>query len=107
MALPTLPPPGCIWKGLAAAYDLALQVEDEERTQRYETAIWWGIRSLRQLQFRNAADLFYISRPEAVHGGLRTTVYDNVIRVDNVQHGMMALITLLQHPQFLSDCSSV
>lgn len=91
---------GVYLEGLAAAYDLALQVEDEERTQRYETAIWWGIRSLRQLQFRNAADLFYISRPEAVHGGLRTTVYDNVIRVDNVQHGMMALITLLQHPQF-------
>lgn len=91
---------GVYLEGLATAYNLALQVGDEERVQRYEAAIWWGIRSLRQLQFRDAVDLFYISRPEAVHGGLRTTVYDNVIRVDNVQHGMMALLMLVHHPQF-------
>ncbi len=91
---------GVYLEGLAAAYGLALQTADRQRSQAYEAAIWWGIRSLRQLQFRDTVDLFYISRPESVHGGLRTTVYDNVIRVDNVQHGMMALMTLLQHPQF-------
>ena len=91
---------GVYLEGLAAAYDLALQVGNEERSQRYEAAIWWGIRSLRQLQFRDAVDLFYISRREGVHGSLRTTVYDNVIRIDNVQHGLMALMRLLQHPQF-------
>lgn len=91
---------GVYLEGLAVAADLARQVGESDRATQYEAAIWWGIRSLRQLQFRDAADLFYIARPAAVHGGLRTTVYNNVIRVDNVQHGLMALMTLLQSPSF-------
>ncbi len=94
---------GMYLEGLATAYDLADRVGDTARAQRYEQAIWWGIRSLRQLQFRDAVDLFYISQPEAVYGGLRTTVYNNVIRVDNVHHGMMALMTLLNHPKFFQS----
>ena len=48
-----------------------------------------------QLEFRDDVDMFYISRRDKVRGGLRTTVYDNEIRVDNVQHGLMAALEIL------------
>jgi hypothetical protein len=31
-----------------------------------------------------------------VLGGIRTEAYDNTIRVDNVQHGLMALLKILK-----------
>lgn len=91
---------GVYLEGLAAAYRLAGHTHDAVRTQAYEQAIWRGLRSMRQLQFRDAVDLFYISKRAAVQGGIRTTVYDNVIRVDNVQHCLMALLTLITLPAF-------
>lgn len=91
---------GVYLEGLADAYDLAVQVQDQPRICAYETALWRGLRSLRQLQFRDRVDLFYVSKRAAVQGGIRTTVYDNVIRVDNVQHGLMALLKLKQMPAF-------
>ena len=33
---------------------------------------------------------------DRVEGGLRTTVYDNAIRVDNVQHGLLAVMDTLE-----------
>jgi hypothetical protein len=35
--------------------------------------------------------MFYVSKRQKVYGGLRTTEYDNSIRVDNVQHAFMGL----------------
>ena len=49
-----------------------------------------------QLEFGDEVDLYYISKRARVRGGLRTTVYDNEIRVDNVQHGLMALLDILK-----------
>ncbi|MEO0409598.1 MAG: hypothetical protein AAF289_19835, partial [Cyanobacteria bacterium P01_A01_bin.135] len=91
---------GVYLEGLADAYRLAVQVEDAARAQAYKTAIWRGLRSVRQLQFRDVVDLFYVSQRAAVQGAIRTTVYDNVIRVDNVQHCLMALLKLRQLPAF-------
>ncbi|MGJ3245663.1 MAG: aspartyl/asparaginyl beta-hydroxylase domain-containing protein [Elainellaceae cyanobacterium] len=91
---------GVYLEGLADAYGLALQTQDHERAERYEAVIWRGLRSIRQLQFRDAVDLFYVSDRTKVQGGLRTTVYDNVIRVDNVQHCLMALLKLQQWSAF-------
>ncbi|MEO1147895.1 MAG: aspartyl/asparaginyl beta-hydroxylase domain-containing protein [Cyanobacteria bacterium J06638_22] len=91
---------GVYLEGLAEAYQLAVKVEDADRAQPYQQAIWHGFRSVRQLQFRDAVDWFYISKTASVHGGLRTTVYDNVIRVDNVQHCLMALLKLEHLPEF-------
>ena len=48
-----------------------------------------------QLQFRDGVDMYYVARTERVHGGIRTEAYDNAIRVDNVQHGLMALLKIL------------
>ena len=89
---------GVYLEGLVTALGLAIQIGDQDRVKRYHQAIWRGIRSLRQLQFRDPWDFFYISKPALVQGGIRTTVYDNAIRIDNVQHGLMALMSLQQLP---------
>lgn len=91
---------GVYLEGLADAYHLAVQQGDRERSRDYQDAIWRGLRSIRQLQFRDDVDLFYISKRGYAHGGIRTTVYDNIIRVDNVQHCLMALLKLMKRPEF-------
>lgn len=91
---------GVYLEGLIDAYQRIAQTGDIHRADRYQQAIWQGVRSIRQLQFRDDIDLFYVSKPSPVHGGIRTTVYDNVIRVDNVQHGLMALLKLMHLPEF-------
>ncbi len=91
---------GVYLEGLADAYQLAIQVGDRDRARTYQEVIWRGIRSIRQLQFRDEIDLFYISKRSKVHGGIRTTVYDNTIRVDNVQHCLMALLKLQNIAEF-------
>jgi len=52
-----------------------------------------------QLQFADEIDMYYIHQRENVLGGLRTTVYDNSIRIDNVQHGLMALLKIMANPE--------
>ncbi len=91
---------GVYLEGLVDAYQLATQTGDAHRAKNYQQVIWRGLRSVRQLQFRDEIDLFYVSKPSPVQGGIRTTVYDNVIRVDNVQHCLMALLKLMQLPEF-------
>ena len=39
--------------------------------------------------------MFYVSKRDALRGGVRNTVYDNVVRVDNVQHNLMAVFKVL------------
>jgi hypothetical protein len=87
---------GVYMEGLIAAYRLAEAVGDERRADAYRVALVRGLRHLMQLQFVDEVDLFYISRPERVAGGIRTTEYDNRIRVDNVQHGLMAVLDILE-----------
>ena len=94
---------GVYLEGLADAYSLAVETGDIKRATRYQTAIWRGLRSIRQLQFKDKSDLFYISQQSPVYGAVRTTVYNNVIRLDNVQHCLMALMKLVQLPYFLAS----
>ena len=47
---------------------------------------------MRQLQYRDGVEAFYVARRPRVDGGIRTEAYDNEIRVDNVQHGLMGLL---------------
>lgn len=95
---------GVYLEGLADAYQMAISLADAERQERYRLAICRGIRSLSQLVFRDEADLCYIQQRERVRGGVRTTTYDNIIRVDNVQHGLLALLKVLEgfHPADVS-----
>ncbi len=87
---------GVYIEGLIDAYYLAHQVNDMAKKDLFGQAILRGIRSLRQLQFKDAVDMFYVTEGKRVEGGLRTTVYNNEIRVDNVQHGLMGLLKVMQ-----------
>jgi hypothetical protein len=82
-------------EGLADACALAREVGDEERFGRYRTAICRGLRSVAQLTFKDETDMFYASKRNTVRGGVRTTEYNNTIRIDNVQHSLMALHRVL------------
>lgn len=86
---------GVYLEGLVAAYRLAVAVGDDARTDAYRMAIARGLRHLMQLQFADDVDMYYISLRDRVAGGMRTTVYDNRIRVDNVQHGLLAVMDVL------------
>jgi len=91
---------GVYLEGLVVAYRLALGAEDRVRAGRYREALREGIRNLRQLQFVDEVDGFYLQNPHAVRGAVRTEVYDNTVRIDNVQHGLMALLALWDLPGF-------
>lgn len=68
---------------------------DQTRVQRYERTIALALRSLRQLQFRDWRCTWYLVRPEAVLGALRSNVDDNRLRIDNCGHALAALVKLL------------
>ena len=57
-----------------------------------------GLRASMQIQFIDGVDMFYIetAKRDTVYGGLRTTEYDNRIRVDNVQHALMGIQRILR-----------
>jgi hypothetical protein len=78
-------------------YDPDRASGDAARQEAYRRALIRGLRSLTQLTFLDDTDLFYVSKRDAVFGGVRTTVYDNSIRVDNVQHSLMAALEILEH----------
>jgi hypothetical protein len=82
---------GVYLEGLIDAYRLAVASKDEARGKSYRLAILRGLRALMQIQYVDGVDMFYIARRDRVLGGLRTTEYDNRIRVDNVQHSLMGI----------------
>jgi hypothetical protein len=86
---------GVYLEGLIDAFALAREVGDEKRVQKYRRAILLGLRDAMQLEFGDEIDWFYVTKPEHVRGGLRVAVYDNQIRVDNVQHVLMGLQKVL------------
>jgi hypothetical protein len=87
---------GVYLEGLIDAFALAREVGDEKRVQKYRRAILLGLRDAMQLEFGDEIDWFYVAKPEHVRGGLRVAVYDNPIRVDNVQHVLMGLQKVLR-----------
>lgn len=97
---------GVYMEGLAEAWRLAHRLGDTVRAGRYALALRRGLRAIMQLQFRDREiDVFYLSKPAAVMGGLRTEVYNNEIRVDNVQHCLLALLKIAAEPAFpWTDC---
>lgn len=86
---------GVYMEGLIDAFELARTLGDERRRERYRRTISRGIRSLMQLAFRDEGDLFYSIDAGRLKGGVRTTCYNNVIRIDNVQHNLLALLKIL------------
>ena len=86
---------GVYLEGLADACDLARALGDTSRQRAYESAIALGLRSLRQHQFRDWRCTWYLRRPEAVLGALRSNVHDNRVRIDNCGHALAALTKLV------------
>ncbi|GAB5469668.1 MAG: hypothetical protein Kilf2KO_26980 [Rhodospirillales bacterium] len=93
---------GVYIEGLAAAFSVAERLGDRARAARYATAVWRGLRSLRQLQFLDESDCFYVSKRDRVLGGLRSEVYDNTLRIDNTQHALAALLAVARQPALLA-----
>ena len=91
---------GAYLEGLADAAALARALGDQRRASGYERAVQRGLRSLRQLQFRDERDAFYVSRKKRVLGALRTEAYDNAIRVDSAAHALAAAIKVLRPMEF-------
>lgn len=87
---------GVYLEGLIDAWQLARDVGNADRKEYYRVAMVRGIRSMMQLQFVDDVDMYYVAKRELVEGGIRTTVFDNAIRCDNVQHPMMGIIKILR-----------
>jgi hypothetical protein len=85
---------GVYLEGLADAMHLARQVGDMRRVEKYELAIRRGIRNLLQLQFFSGLEFARYSESARLRLGIRTNEYCSVVRVDNVQHSLMALLGL-------------
>lgn len=85
---------GAYLEGLADAVKVARAVGDERRAAVYERAVGRGLRSLRQLQFRDDRDAFYVSRKDRVMGALRTEAYDNTVRIDSAAHALVAAVKI-------------
>lgn len=98
--LPNAAATGSYLQSLVNAYRLAVQNDETERARAYKLAIWRGLRSIRQLQFKDDVDMFYIRERAKVEGAVRRTVYDNTIRLDNVQQSLMAILKLCHLPEF-------
>ena len=86
---------GVYMEGLIEAWSLAVRLGDRRRADSYRKALVRAARSLRQLQYRDDLSMFYLHRKARVAGALRTSVFNNEVRIDNVQHGLMALWKML------------
>jgi hypothetical protein len=83
-------------EGLVDAFATAKELCETERADRYRKAIRRGLRSLAQLTYKDDCDLSYITKKNAARGGVRTTEYNNAIRIDSVQHAFMAVQKVLK-----------
>lgn len=86
---------GVYLEGLIEAHSLACEFGHTGRADTYRHAILRGLRSLRQLQFTDLTDHYYLNKTARVLGGLRSSTHDNTLRLDNVQHGLMAIWQIL------------
>ena len=87
---------GAYLEGLTDAIALARMLGDASRAAAYERAVGRGLRSLRQLQFRDERDAFYVSKRHRVMGALRTEAYDNEVRIDSAAHALAAAVNVLK-----------
>ena len=87
---------GVYIEGIIDAWQLARALGREDLRERYRASLARAARSMMQLQFVDDVDMFYVTNPKAVRGGIRTTLYDDRIRCDNVQHPMMGLIKMVR-----------
>ncbi len=78
-------------EGFTDALALAKRRGDQARIQRYEKVVRQAARFVMQLQFRDDEAYFIRSRKDTI-GGIRTTPTLNLLRIDHVQHALIALM---------------
>lgn len=83
-------------ESLVKALAVARESEDLDRAGRYREAIILALRNLIQLQFADDVDAFYVARQVRVFGALRTSPWDNSLRIDNVAHALLAVSRALE-----------
>lgn len=87
---------GVYMEGLIDAFCLARTLGDEPRRESYRRALIRGLRSVHQLVFGDEIAMFYVRERELLRGGVPTTEYDNIVRIDNIQHNLMAILKILR-----------
>jgi len=91
--------PGCATaaylEGFVEAYRLARDEADPARAQRYETLVRRAARFVMQLQFR-PEEAYYVRSPQDAIGGVRRSLTDPRLRIDNTQHALVALMKVRQ-----------
>jgi len=86
---------GTYLEGIAKAYEIAKELNDTERIQKYEKALLMGMRFLLQSQYTEE-NMFTVINKELTTGGMRTSVDNLSIRIDAVQHAAHAMIRFLE-----------
>jgi len=92
---------GVYLEGLIDAFRVARSIGDEVRALRYALTIRRGLRNVMQLQYSTSYECSAYADGAMAFGGVRTTEYNNVIRIDNVQHNLMAVLKILQTDGFI------
>ncbi len=78
---------------LVDAYAAARKFGDEKRVRTYRRAAMLAARFVLQLQFREA-EAYHLRLPEEAIGGVRASVADSRLRIDNSQHALLALMAM-------------
>lgn len=78
---------------LVEAHAAAKKFGDERRAESYRKAAMAAGRFVMQLQFRKP-EAYFLRLPEEAVGGIRSSVADSRIRIENIQHALLALIAM-------------
>ncbi len=78
-------------EGFADALVLARSVGDTRRSRRYEKVVRAAARFVMQLQVR-PEETYFIRSPQDAIGGIRTSPFLNLLRIDHCQHALVGLI---------------
>jgi len=82
-------------EGLSEAFRIARVTGDSQRSRAYRIAILRGLRSLAQLTYKGVDDMNFHSKRDSLLGGVRSNEHNNNIRLDNVQHAIMAILGVM------------
>ena len=99
---------GSYMEGLGDAIHVARLVEDKRRLKLYQERAKMGYRWLFLLQY-GESDAAALKRPDMAQGGLRKTLTDSQLRIDNTQHAISSfakgLRFIYEMPPAMQDVS--
>jgi hypothetical protein len=87
-------------EGVNDAYNLACFLNDTYHIDFYKKSIRLGVYFMLQTQYTNN-NIFYFENPDRAFGGFRSSLIQDKVRVDNVQHAVNALIKTYDNKIFI------